>query len=991
MAFKFDPTTGTIGETTEQDTFGIPKDVVESDNIPMLDPMGKPVWVGKAKLSAAINAGYRYEPPAAEKERKEAEQFGTLPEAIKTFAESAASTGSLGISREAEIAAGVSPEAMAARERQNPLAAGLGTAAGLIGSLVAPEGIAGAAIKGITAPSRLAMEAGTATSKALAPALAGKFGAGLAGKIAERAATIGAGSAVEGALFGAGQALDEHALGKSHDLAESVLVDAGLGSVLGLGIGGAIGGLSGAAAHFASPKVPAEEILTQAGIVGAEIPKGSVVEDVRYAVAGNDAQKLRDAIGAQNLKQESQEAFFDALNQPKANLREITDAAQELSGLGYKVPVLEEMATDSPIIQKAGEVARNTNTVTGAQRYKTYAEAWNQGTKAAEDALGPVSAESRFELGEKIQKSIIDKFEAKAGPIKELYAEIQPYTMAIGISDKARKSAAKKIMSMAESEGFYKGTDNYKILELAADNIGNIDQLDKLKVLRTAVNGQADRIEYKNVAAIAKVNELFDTLEEKVIKNFAKQMKTDVAKERILSLLDKIDAAKSGYKAFKTEAETLAGNAFGRSRVGGPQSFLDFLEAKKPEDFAKKLFQKDNVRFLKWMQKNFPDELAAMAKFEKGKIAEQFTRKDGQLDAVGAIKHIRKLPKEYVEQLFNKSELRTLDNVDTYLKAFPKTWNPSGTAHMTQFYESLKSPVKMAIAEAQALAATKLLKKDSAINRGIEYLAAVERSAQRTMKRIKSGVSGVFDEIKDSAVPSAVIFGTGSVKKETGLDHEERKKEQKKQDDLHGSLLDLANNPEKMMAALEDKTKDLLTVAPNTTQAMQMTMVRGLTFLASKVPVQPDSAVLSGKFVPSAAEVSKFKRYYAAVQNPFIVLDQMRYGTISLESLEALQTVYPNLYGKISAELMDKLAEHKSKDKHLPYKTKLALSLFLNQDLVNGVKNQELQMTQSVYAQNGMNQPIQNAVKPTAGALKNISASERMRTPMQKTESRGEA
>lgn len=138
MAYRFDPSTGSVVEDTSAPAqgYGIPQSVIDSDNIPMIDDQGKPVYVGKAKLAEAINAGFKYEPPEEEKARKEAEQYGTLPETLKTTAEAAASAASFGTSRELANQIGLStPEAQAARLRVNPTAGDVGTLLGIGGGI----------------------------------------------------------------------------------------------------------------------------------------------------------------------------------------------------------------------------------------------------------------------------------------------------------------------------------------------------------------------------------------------------------------------------------------------------------------------------------------------------------------------------------------------------------------------------------------------------------------------------------------------------------------------------------------------------------------------------------------------------------------------------------------------------------------------------------------------------------------------------------------
>ncbi len=973
MAYRFDPSTGSVVEDTSAPAqgSGIPQSVIDSDNIPMIDDQGKPVYVGKAKLAEAINAGFKYEPPEEEKARKEAEQYGTLPETLKTTAEAAASAASFGTSRELANQIGLStPEAQAARLRVNPTAGDVGTLLGIGGALLAPEaGLAGIASAPVKAVGRLS----AGITEAALPSIAKVAGESLAGKIASRAAASGLGSAVEGAAYGAGQAIDEHALGKSHDLAESVLMDVGLGTVLGGGIGAALGGLGGAYSHFAAPKAIAPEVaLAEAGIVPPKVPLGSVEEAQLYGTSNKQGPTLRDAIGAEDLTPEAKATLFDGLNKPKANVAEITDAARELN-----LPVMEEMLTDSSIIHKAGEVARNSNTLMGAGRAEAYNSAWNGAAKAVEDTLGPATTQSRAELGTVLQDSIGKTFSAKAGPIKELYAEIEPYRKVLKVPAKTSNDLSRSFMDIA-GENTVRGTDEFNFIRTYADSAADVTDLDKLKMFRSAL-GREKRPEFRHVASLMRKE--LDDLELNIIKDFSNQIPDPMARATVMTLADKIKQADGAYRAFMGQAEKIGSNVLGKKKLYGPQDFLNAIDEITPEKFAKKLFQKENSRFLGWMKNNFPEEVGMLAKFEKGQLAEKFTTEGQPFNAKGLLKQVNKLEKEYRDTLFNAAELKQLANAEVYLGAFPKSYNPSGTAQQLEFYKSLGNPIKMAMAEAQALAALKLVKGEGPIKKGIEYLASIERAAIKIKKGIETGAADIFrdskDNVKKAVVPTVIQF--------------DKKKEEKKKTDLHSSLLELSNDPLKLMARLEEKTRDMQAVAPQATAAMQEAMVRGITFLGSKVPIQPDAAPLSAKHVANTAQLAKFGRYYEAVQKPLSILAQIKNATITPEAVEAVSTVFPKMYTQMVTAVMDKVMDHQAKNLLIPYKTKLALSMFLGQDLVDSLNNQSMQMTQTAMMTQVSGEDVQNAVKPTSGALQKLTNSDRLLTPMQSSANRRNA
>lgn len=126
----------------------------------------------------------------------------------------------------------VDPEALAELRKRNPAASTAGEIGGAVGSaLLAPE----ASLPG------LAGKLGTGIAAKLAPAAI--EGGSLASKIVQAAKATGAsamGSAVEGALYGAGETVSEAALGDPDVSAERLAANLGFGALIGGGLGGLV-------------------------------------------------------------------------------------------------------------------------------------------------------------------------------------------------------------------------------------------------------------------------------------------------------------------------------------------------------------------------------------------------------------------------------------------------------------------------------------------------------------------------------------------------------------------------------------------------------------------------------------------------------------------------------------------------------------------------------------------------------------------------------
>jgi len=93
--------------------------------------------------------------------------------------------------------------------------------------------------------------------------------------------------------------------------------------------------------------------------------------------------------------------------------------------------------------------------------------------------------------------------------------------------------------------------------------------------------------------------------------------------------------------------------------------------------------------------------------------------------------------------------------------------------------------------------------------------------------------------------------------------------------------------------------------APRATAAAAATAVRGVQFLASKLPPPTaDPTSLTPQLskpnrMVSDVAIAKWMRYRDAVNDPIGVLEQARSGKITAEAVEAVKVVYPKLYDQL--------------------------------------------------------------------------------------------
>lgn len=100
-------------------------------------------------------------------------------------------------------------------------------------------------------------------------------------------------------------------------------------------------------------------------------------------------------------------------------------------------------------------------------------------------------------------------------------------------------------------------------------------------------------------------------------------------------------------------------------------------------------------------------------------------------------------------------------------------------------------------------------------------------------------------------------------------------------------------------------------------------------------------------FRPPSTEVARFARYLAAVEDPGGVLEDMAGGAVTREAVEAMERVYPELWGEMRAKLVERLATAGSS---LDYRQRLALGQVLGPQAVEVAASPEaLQVLQGTF------------------------------------------
>lgn len=283
-------------------------------------------------------------------------------------------------------------------------------------------------------------------------------------------------------------------------------------------------------------------------------------------------------------------------------------------------------------------------------------------------------------------------------------------------------------------------------------------------------------------------------------------------------------------------------------------------------------------------------------------------------------------------------------------------------------------------AVALAYSALKGWKQAGDVPRMVAVLSNLERAQKKVLAAIDTGASVLVRGSQKAAYIGRGEVAAGLARHFGGNQKSSERMYSKRTDELNH----LAGSAEALQDRLVQQSDGWDQHAPQTAQAAQAATVRAVQFLQSKIPQHPPRGPLDAKWIPNKSEMSKFNRYYDAVHRPTSILKQAAAGTLTPEAVEAVKTVYPELFGRMQQAVLGKIADSNG---HVPYQNRAMLSLLLGQPMDSTTQPGSLKMAQMTYANaagRGQQHQQQGQVRPTAGGLGKMHAADRMLLPSQK-------
>lgn len=876
-----------------------PKAATPIGVINMLNPDGDLVGVPGHQVLEARAQGFKDASPTDVANHFKQEKYGSTEQMLKAGLEGAAQGATFGLSTAAETGLGIAtPEDIRNRAEVNPGIHNLGQIGGLAASSLIPgvgeAGLLRAGGEGAAGALGLGAEGASFINQVGADAVKGAFEAG---------------------LFQGGEEVSKAFTNDPNQTAGHAISDIGLATVLGGTFSGALGaGLRklgvGPASEAASKLHP-------------ETPPPAFVSEVDQAAM--EAGDFKASVENSNLiKPEEKQSILKDLTRQKPEAPEIKAAAERLGA-----PVMEGMTSASPLVQKAEDSLINgVPTFSGIRRAKLYEEGYHKASQAAADAMGEGSPYSKAEVGNIFKTSIPAKIQEDRAPISAMYDYIKQHHQMIPVDTEARQELQNSIKSI----DVIKDAPKSPAGKLAKDILGEMNSIKTADDIKRYKTGLFDRLsptaspaEKKVVSIVA---DRLTQLEDGSVEAFAKSIpKNDEAHALISSLVQKRKEANAAYKPFIENVTELL-NKLGKKKVYGAGDAINYIKNElTPEQLTQRLFSKNDSEFLTFFKNKFPEEMEMMRQYQKGVLKDQVS-KAGEFSPKTLFNKVNSLEPEIQKAIFTPEELNKLKDSETYLRSFPKNFNPSGTAGMSAFREFFHSPTGAAVANARDFGIESFIKAAGASS-DVKNANVLARATVSGFKTANKAVRAALNP-ENATMPASIASSVAA------------------RDKIKKFVDEYSANPDKLANVAANVP------VPEYKMAFSALSVRAVQYLNSLKPATVQGSPLDSKIKPSTAQQAIYNRAIDLAQTPLLAMDYIKNGTLTPQDVQTLQAVHPDTYKYLSEQAYKEVSDSTAKGRAIPYKIRLGLSLFIGQPLDSTMSASSILAAQPSPATGGM-------------------------------------
>lgn len=831
------------------------------------------------------------------------QKYGTLGQQVKTGLEGAASAATFGASTGLEKVLGVNPEDIRARAEENPGSHMVGQGAGLVASSMLLPG--GGAAGALTKAGDVAAEA---------------VGLGAAKGAIQKIGSAAVKGAAENAMFQSGDEVAKMLASDNGDFSDTALANIGLASVFGGAIGGGIGAahpLWDAAVGSKVGKALQSFTNKMGGAEGAAVsPMADVIEksgmelapEIKGALIGDpEAQRWASELNQSDTTHHGNK-FQESMQQFRS------DAGNSMAeSLGKKI----EDVPDKGDIDK----------------FTTGKNIGNQLAEEYHAQIDPLAKEYEAKRAKFANEELTPDRYVEASPdYSNPYA---PKTATANHVPGTVSNIAEDIANKANAENWYKLPDS----DIATQVNKVLKALPEQKTLND-LSGLGDAIS-KQFQSDPLNGPM--TRAGGIIKGILRDAEAKVIMERLGAeapeQIERFRAVRQAYAKQAQIKDAIDSSLHARGSTAGYAKSLREMANTDGETVLRRLSGSGDANILDVLKQNFPKTAELVKDYHINNVLA--AAKDGE-----SIKGERLMKALYSQQMSpqlrdfiaSPEAMNRIQAISQMLSKFNEIpHNFSNTARtwdkLTQHIPgSAGAAISMIMGHNPVSGAiighvSKLLSKDAPDAIKFSLLKFLGSDKPVSAAGFKSAVDMIHNAVKgESAMNSGVknLFKAG---KEVFPDSQMPTENETKKLDKH--LKSLQNNPEPLTNVAQNESHYL----PNHSAQLAQTAANSANYLNSLRPNTTPANPMDRPLPPSSTAQAAYNSALKIAISPLIVLNKIQKGTLTPADVQHLSTMFPSLHARLADKITSQVADHMSKGDMVPYKTRIALSMFMAQPL----------------------------------------------------------
>lgn len=846
-----------------------PAPVLDAEGrIHVANRMGDVVRVAPEELEAAQAQGYSVvdQPTVAEAVKRE--DNSGLGSMIAAGAAGVARGLTLGGS---DVIAGAlgAGEKLEALKRYNPISSIGGEVVGNIAGL------------GLATPVRGAVAAGEAVGGVVAKGV----GKGILSATAQ--------ATTEGAIFGAGQAVSEAALGDKYDkLGELLASEIGLGAMMGGGAGLALS-LASRGAHAMTGS------LRRGVADAAAAPTAESIENLARGTFGSSSPEVGAAVAEQLSKPSLPERLLGWAAGAFKGPEEKAIIARAMSPeVRYRMVNHDRILTDA-----ATDLTKNL-----ADAHKTMgltAERFMGKMKRAEirAAVTDANKAAAMDLAQQSVASMRAGLSRAADPMSGLSLE--------GLKFKALNDQLTRLEKMvAEHQAQLGWSSNQPHLKIPVDEDKLVDIFMGLDEMKRSLG--------KRAASFAKKGG--DDLHGLSVQQRATR---DWTIQEYKNLRSQLEHDVWGEAAKKQAAINKPWSALIDSEMrAGEHSFrAGFTKSPVTGEFGATSAVVDGDKVMRWLKSIGPDaasseKLASVRQWLDN--TESFVAASREhLDLPPAVRAKAEQFQEMADKLRASIDYAAKVGVDG--AQYQALTGTSAGASMT------KGLVGYALGGAPGAAVAGVLDAVTNPKRLISTLAAVDQITGRGTKRMTQALQSIGE--KAVTAPKRSI--AGAVAAQFGLKGGEDRNQEREFNRRTQTLEELASIPRAPAQLAAAAFSDIAGAAPSVTAAAAVSLERQVNYLQSVLPKLGMRNPFTARPSASKSEKQQFNARARAAEDPAALLERIVSGKATIWDIEATAAVAPATFGDMQSSVLHLVADMAGEGKTLPYQERIRLDMAL--------------------------------------------------------------